>query len=78
MPAKRISKLSEILRSRTVSGSFPRGSRCGPAGYDRARWCADYARRAYRSTNLRKIVGGCSMLRANAADFNDSAVSGAK
>jgi hypothetical protein len=37
-----------------------------------------HARRAYRSVNLRKIDGGCSMLRWRAADFSDSAVSGAK
>jgi putative drug exporter of the RND superfamily len=34
--------------------------------------------RAYRSANLRRIVGGCSMLRCCAAVFRDSAVSGGK
>jgi hypothetical protein len=35
-------------------------------------------RRAYRSVKHRKIVGGWSILRCNAADFSSSAVSGAK
>jgi hypothetical protein len=34
--------------------------------------------RAYRSENLRRIVGGWSILRCRAAAFSDSAVSGAK
>jgi hypothetical protein len=38
----------------------------------------DYVRRAYRSVNRRKIVGGCSMFLSKAADFKESAVSGAK
>lgn len=37
-----------------------------------------HVRRVYRSTNLRRIVGGCSMLRCRAAFFSTSADSGAK
>ena len=40
--------------------------------------CGCHVRRAYRSANLRKIVAGYLTFRCRAADFKDSAVSGAK
>ena len=40
--------------------------------------CGCHVRRAYRSVNLRKMVGGYLTFRCRASDFRDSAASGAK